>query len=516
MNLLDYINDNTNNAYKDFKLVSVIFDENSYDCIFKFLYKNDIKDDDKEKLTNLIEKYFNEPDVKVIVKCKKAYVDESLVKDVVFNYISRHFASVVVGLDKNDIFVNLTDGINVSINCNEFQFNYLNSPNVYQDILLYCESFFFEEFNISFNNLKDQVESESPIENNLDGLFFNEEESKIKYNKVTDIENQIGEVVGSPIQIACIESAMSGIEIAGEIKFFTEKSFESKRKDKNGESLKRVYYSFTLFDKTGRFNCVIFPNKSDMVKAFNLKDGMTVIVHGDVEEFNGRMNFKCKSLALCKFVTETEQEVEVNIIKEPNDDFLVVKPEPYIEITQDNLFAVKEEVGEYLLKNDVVVFDIETTGLEATRCEVIEIGAVKIHNGKISETFETLIKPVSEIPDEIIDLTGITPDMVVNSPSFKQVIPDFYKFCYNTTIMAYNIDFDYKFISVHSKKYGYEFDMKQIDVMYLARAFIPGLKNFKLSTVCKKLDVSLENAHRAVHDAMATAEVVIKLSKNIT
>jgi DNA polymerase-3 subunit alpha (Gram-positive type) len=82
--------------------------------------------------------------------------------------------------------------------------------------------------------------------------------------------------------------------------------------------------------------------------------------------------------------------------------------------------------------------------------------------------------------------------------------------------MAYNIDFDYKFISVHSKKYGYEFDMKQIDVMYLARAFIPGLKNFKLSTVCKKLDVSLENAHRAVHDAMATAEVVIKLSKNIT
>ena len=82
--------------------------------------------------------------------------------------------------------------------------------------------------------------------------------------------------------------------------------------------------------------------------------------------------------------------------------------------------------------------------------------------------------------------------------------------------MAYNIDFDYKFLSVHGKKLGYVFDMKQIDAMYLARAFIPGLKNFKLGTVCKKLGVSLENAHRAVHDAMATAEVVIKLSPNIT
>ena len=82
--------------------------------------------------------------------------------------------------------------------------------------------------------------------------------------------------------------------------------------------------------------------------------------------------------------------------------------------------------------------------------------------------------------------------------------------------MAYNIDFDYKFINLFGRKYGYIFDNKQIDVLFLARSFVPGLKNFKLSSVCKKLGVSLENAHRAVHDAMATAEVVIKLNTNIT
>jgi len=197
-------------------------------------------------------------------------------------------------------------------------------------------------------------------------------------------------------------------------------------------------------------------------------------------------------------------------------EYYYVKPEPYIELIQDNLFIKVQEIGDYLMNHDVVVFDIETTGLEASRCEIIEIGAVKIHKGKITETFETLIKPKGEIPEEIINLTGITPEMVVNSPSIKQVMPDFYKFCYGCTIMAYNIDFDYKFISLYGRKFGYIFDNHQIDVLYLARAFIPGLKNFKLSTVCKKLDISLENAHRAVHDAMATAEVVIKLNLNIT
>ena len=102
--------------------------------------------------------------------------------------------------------------------------------------------------------------------------------------------------------------------------------------------------------------------------------------------------------------------------------------------------------------------------------------------------------------------------MVKNSPSVKTVIADFYKFCYNCTIIAYNIDFDYKFVNQAGKKEGYIFDNKQIDALYLARAFIPGLKNFKLGNVCKKLGVSLENAHRAVHDAMATADVVIKLN----
>lgn len=516
MKLIQFINEKTNNAYKDFKLVSVIFDEKMKECTFKFLYKDTIKDDDKTTLTNLIKEYLKE-DVSVIVKCKKAYVDNDLVLDVIFNFITRNFNSIGVDFLKDNIHVSILDGeIHVEILCTHFQYEYITNNSIDKEIVDYANSFFFEPFilNVVKNDQQEDVLLEDiPI---IEVDLSDTSAPDFKYNKIENLTPFIGEISGNPIQISSVKGVLTDIEIAGTLKFLVEKSFESKRKDKDGNSQIRTYYSFALTDKTGRMNCVYFPHKADLIKFQSMQENSNVIVHGDVEEFNGRVNFKVKSIAYCDIIEEVQEEQEVEVVHTVNDKYIYVTPEPHVEMFQDNLFIAKPEIGEYLRNNDVVVFDIETTGLEATKCEIIEIGAVKLHDGKITETFETLIKPNSEIPDEIIKLTGITPDMVVNSPTIKQVMPDFYKFCYGTTIMAYNIDFDYKFISVHGKKLGYVFDNPQIDVLYLARAFVPGLKNFKLGTVCKKLGVSLENAHRAVHDAMATAEVVIKLNTNIT
>lgn len=515
MKILDYINQKTDNAYKDYKLVSVIFDESSRDLTFKFLYKDELYNDAKEVLSKLIQEYFDES-VNIIIKCKKAYVDCDLVRDVIYNFITKNFASVSVGLDKSAINVEINESIIVTITCSKFQYNYFDSSQNRKILQDYAEGFFFESFELKLilnEKIEELSELDSIININLDS---EDNESKIKFHKIQNLRNFIGEVNGCPIQIGCINSPLQGVEVIGNIKFLNLKSFESKRKDKNGESVVKNYFNFNLSDGTGRINCVYFPTKSDSAKAMSLAEDMSILIHGDIEDFNGKLSFKVKSIAEADIVNVQEVEEVVDVIKEPFDKYYYVTPEPYIEMFQDNLFIKQDKIGQYLLDNDVVVFDIETTGLEPSRCEIIEIGAVKLHKGKISETFETLIKPRGIIPDEIIELTGITPDMVVDAPSINQVMPDFFKFCYGTTIMAYNIDFDYKFISVFGKKQGYLFDNKQIDAMYLARAFIPGLKNFKLSTVCKKLDVSLENAHRAVHDAMATAEVVIKLSPNIT
>lgn len=517
MKLLDYINEKSNNTYKDFKLVSVIFDENNKSLVFKFLYKDEFLPSYKDELQKLVSDYINN-DVEIIIKCKKAYIDNDLVKDVIYNFIYRHYASVGVDFTKQNIDVAIDDSIHLTINCNEFQYKYFSSNIIKNDILSYADGFFFEPFELNFNLLNDNsVGEELSIENPFIDMFSDNNASALKYVRIANVNNYIGEVVGVPLDISSIKGVMENIEIVGTLRFLNEKSFESKRKDKNGESVIKTYYSFSIVDaNNNKMSCVYFPNKADNAKAVGLIEGNIYIVHGSVEEFNGRTNFKVKAIGTCEVLPE-EQEKDEDIIeyKKVNENYMFVKPELHIEIFQDNLFAIKEEVGRYLIDNDVVVFDIETTGLDATKCEIIEIGAVKIHNGKISETFETLIKPTVAIPQEIVELTGITDDMVVNAPNIKQVIPDFYKFCYGTTIIAYNIDFDYKFINIQGKKCGYLFDMKQIDALYLARAFIPGLKNFKLGTVCKKLGVSLENAHRAVHDAMATAEVVIKLSTNI-
>lgn len=515
MNLLEFINNKTNNAYKDFKLVSVIFEESTRNCTFKFMYKDDMKSTDKDNLVKLIEEYVQE-DVNIIVKCKKAYVDIDLVKDIIVNYIGRNYNSVIIGFDKDNIDVNIDSGINITINCDHFQYGLLNSIQNKQEMLEYVQNFFFEPCSIEMEENQTSTIDSADI---INEAFIEDLDSPstTKYIRVDKISNYVGEVVGAPIQIDCINGTMQDIEIAGTIRFFTEKSFESKRKNSDGENTLRTYYSFTIVDKTGRMNCVVFPNKSDMVKVSKLADDMVVIVHGDVEEYNGRINFKVKHIGKCEIIESDEHdEPQIPIKTEPNKNYLCCNPEPYMEMYQDNLFLQHDTVGQYLLDNDVVVFDVETTGLDATRCEILEIGAVKLHGGKITETFETLIKPSTPVPDEITELTGITDEMVKDSPSIRLALPDFYKFAYGCTIIAYNIDFDYKFISVQGKKLGYIFDNKQIDAMYLARAYIPGLKNFKLSTVCKHLGVSLVNAHRAVNDALATAECVIKLSPNIS
>lgn len=516
MKILDFINEKSNNAYKDFKLVSVIFDEKLLTCTFKFLYKDTIRDEDRVILHDLIAEYIGKKEVTIVVKCKRAYIDRDLVADVIYNFISKNYSSICIDFSKENLSVNIVDNeIDVSISVTPFQRDYILNNSIDKEITQYANSFFFEPFSLSIENTCETSNDELDLPT-IDIDLSDKSEKHFKYNRLENITPFVGEVSGNAIQINCIKEPLTDIEIAGKIKFINEKSFVSKRKDKEGNSIQKVYYGFSLQDSSGKMNCVYFPNKADLIKFQSMTEDSSIVVAGDVEDFNGRINFKVKSIAYCDIVEEEQVEEVVEEVKAVNDKYYYVFPEPYVEMFQDNLFIEKQEIGDYLNNNDVVVFDIETTGLEATKCEIIEIGAVKLHKGKIVETFETLIKPNSPIPDEITNLTGITDEMVANSPNLRQVIPDFYKFCYGTTIMAYNIDFDYKFISIHGKKLGYIFDNKQIDVLYLARAFVVGLKNFKLSTVCKKLGVSLENAHRAVHDAMATAEVVIKLNTNIT
>lgn len=158
-----------------------------------------------------------------------------------------------------------------------------------------------------------------------------------------------------------------------------------------------------------------------------------------------------------------------------------------------------------------VVFDIETTGLSAINDMITEIGAIRVIDGEITDTFSQLVNPQRPIPEFITNLTGITDEMVRDQPVIQEVIIDFENFIKDDVLVAHNATFDIGFIREKMSLSNLQLDNPVLDTLELSRTVFPNLKNHKLNNVAKHLGVTLDNHHRAVDDATATAEIFIKV-----
>ena len=167
--------------------------------------------------------------------------------------------------------------------------------------------------------------------------------------------------------------------------------------------------------------------------------------------------------------------------------------------------------NEQTFDDTFVVFDIETTGFSAEQDRIIEIGAVKIQGGEITDRFSRFINPRIPIPFRIEQLTSINDMMVMNEPAVDVVLPEFLKFCEGACLVAHNADFDTSFIIRKAAELGIEYEPAYLDTVTLSQFLVPNIHNFKLETLCKHFGVSLENHHRAVDDAEATAGIFLKL-----
>jgi len=169
------------------------------------------------------------------------------------------------------------------------------------------------------------------------------------------------------------------------------------------------------------------------------------------------------------------------------------------------------------LDSDFVVFDIETTGLNPRNDEIIEIGAVKISNRKVIDSFSTFVHVDRRLPAKIIELTSITDDMLKGQPEITEVLPDFIKFAEGSVLVAHNASFDVSFIKEKSRVYlSSDYDPSVVDTLELSKALMKDVKNHKLNTLTKKLGIKLENHHRAVDDASATAQLFISLLSSLS
>ncbi len=166
-------------------------------------------------------------------------------------------------------------------------------------------------------------------------------------------------------------------------------------------------------------------------------------------------------------------------------------------------------------KDSYVVFDIETTGFSPEKNKIIEIGAVRVENGIVVGRFNEFVNPLVPIPFRIEELTSINDSMVQDAGTIDEVLPKFLEFCEGANVVAHNAAFDTSFIAKNAKDLGLRFDKFIIDTVELARALLTDLTNYKLHTVAKELEVSLEHHHRAVDDAEATAGIFLRLCDRI-
>lgn len=165
------------------------------------------------------------------------------------------------------------------------------------------------------------------------------------------------------------------------------------------------------------------------------------------------------------------------------------------------------------LTDTYVVFDIETTGFSPQKDKIIEIGAVKVTDGKITDRFSQFVNPKVPIPFRIVDLTGINDSMVMDAPVIDEVLPRFLEFCQDAVMVAHNAEFDMSFINENVKRLGIDKTFTSLDTVALARVLLPNLNRFKLDTVAKALKIPLQNHHRAVDDAECTANIFVEFIK---
>ena len=176
---------------------------------------------------------------------------------------------------------------------------------------------------------------------------------------------------------------------------------------------------------------------------------------------------------------------------------------------------VVENATDRSLDDAIVVLDFESTGLNTNVCRVMEIGAVRLRGGEIEDSLSLLVNPHMPIPRVVQDKTGITDQMVADKESAETAIPKLMKFIGSDPIAAHNAKFDASLLRAELRRLGLTFQGAVLDTLTLARKLYPDFRNHKLMTVCKQLGVQLKNAHRAVHDATATAECLAIMYKKV-
>lgn len=529
----EFLNEKTGGNY-DFKLKSAKLSKTAGLCFVEMFYKDGvILSQEKRKECEEILKSVMPTGFSYSFKFIKNFLTKDALSQKIKEYFSKNHPAITFEILDVD-----AEKFSVKLAFEEKQESFVKSKNIVENLKLFLNENFYQSFDVQTERIVSNETSESKIED-----FFVDEPiiSANRTIEVSNIESIVGEIKENcAFYIKDKKTPGDEVVFCGNIEHIREFSYTPKRKpkdekeelkeekteetttnenqngDENQEENKneRKFFKFTLKDFSGDISCVFFTNKNNYPMVATLAQGDAIIVNGKLEEdkFNNSISLRVKAISRCILPEKFEEEIIWR--KEPKE-YRYVFPEPLIYYSQTDLFSMGEiaPVHEKLIGKSIVVFDFETTGLNVSEGEkIIEIGAVKLVDGKFTERFMCMVDPQMKIPEKITQITGIRDEDVQGANTYDQVLADFYKFTRGAILSGYNVKFDYGFLSHYGKKCGYNFDNELLDVYELAQKGVHGTKNLKLGTVAEKLGVVLDNAHRAVYDALATAEVLIKLA----
>lgn len=508
-NFIEIINKKFNNKYKYLKLLNVIYDRSVRLVTMTFLYPCTMVEmpiEDKQAVETFVREFLSlYADLKI--KFRKSFLDEKLIVGEVVEFFKQNKKGLLPYLNRENICSsNENLDVKVKLSLNQDVLSLLDENEFKSELKSYLDDRFIANIQVEVVENEETLPDEVEAEDILPSL------PKTRRYKVGIDKYVIGsDISPNPEYIEDMTKPKESVILSG----FMTKLNQRKYIAKNGKfkGKERILYTFTLRDSSGAIECTYFCGKTHEKDIEALEDMAMLICVGDVREnFSGKLGYTIRKLALAQ--PDQDEEVEGEESKSGHRHKQVVFPSILQRSNQAQLFETKPNYNGFITGNNIVVFDIETTGLDPEIDEITELGAVKIEHGEITEKFSSFVKPNVKIPREVEELTGISNEMVAFAPKIEDVVEDFYNWSKDCILSGHNVaGFDMKFIRKAGAKVGLKFENQIIDTLIVARQSNLRVPNYKLGTLVKALGLSLVGAHRAYNDAYATAQVLMELNR---
>ena len=389
--------------FEGLKFKDATYSEKTNVCVINFLYNPETfkpNDENKsilnEKINSIIGGFVN-----YSLNFTSCPLDKRTIANHTYTTIINNFPAINKNFTYEDVSIDINSmKVTVNLKLVGTAYNYAIEQDRQELISNKLKESFLADFEVKFIKKEDEIGASnvSAIESNAELMSSIKEAEEKTVFELTNITDIIGKTDCSlAIDFRTVTAPIENVVICGEVTTAFKKTYKRQVTHK-GETkeIEKHFLSFSIKNEGKVLYCSLFPKQHEEVKLDLIELGLKVCCLGSFREFNSKLNFTANTIARCEFKKE---EIKSQF-KHVNEEYHTVIPEKYVDYEQAGLFD--EEAKQF--EGTFVVFDLETTGLDSNKDDIIEIGACKIENGSITETFSTLVNPGRHIPKDATDI----------------------------------------------------------------------------------------------------------------